>query len=172
MPSVHASTGKEKLSKVIHWVNLRARMQLPESKICFGNLISVVDVKVNMDDTNDESYGIVRRMKDALRNVNITKIQNTEEHFKFLENSWMEDGEYMEFSSLCNFSVYEIDFGWGKPLFFGIYPHCFDNAVMFSDTKDERGIDAWIALHKEDMAKFETDLVLLAHLSSARFSRM
>ncbi|KAG6654850.1 hypothetical protein CIPAW_05G174300 [Carya illinoinensis] len=74
------------------------------------------------------------------------------------------------FTSLCRFPTYEADFGWGKPIWIGSARLLFKNLVTFFDTKEGNGIEIWINLEEEDMAKFEVDKELLAYVSSGKIS--
>ena len=67
-------------------------------------------------------------------------------------------------TSLCWFPLYEADFGWGKPSWVTTANMTFKNLVSFFDTKSGDGIEAWIILKEEDMAKLETDEELFAYL--------
>ena len=62
--------------------------------------------------------------------------------------------------------IYEVDFGWGKPIWVGRVSLPFKNVVVFIDTKSGGGIEAWVNLNEEDMAKFESDTNLLAYVST------
>jgi shikimate O-hydroxycinnamoyltransferase len=46
----------------------------------------------------------------------------------------------------------------------------FPNLVTFFDRKSGSGVEVWINLDEEDMAKFEVDKELLAHVSSPKVS--
>ncbi|CAK7345068.1 unnamed protein product [Dovyalis caffra] len=68
------------------------------------------------------------------------------------------------FSSWCKFPFYEADFGWGKPIWSS--PALKLNRVaIFLDTKDGKGIEAWIGLSKDDMVKFEKNPSILTYAS-------
>jgi shikimate O-hydroxycinnamoyltransferase len=73
------------------------------------------------------------------------------------------------FTSLCNFPIYEIDFGWGKPAWVTSASFTFNNLVSFFDTKSGDGIEAWINLKEEEMGKLENDEELLAYVSPNSF---
>ncbi|KAJ6408563.1 hypothetical protein OIU84_011816 [Salix udensis] len=69
------------------------------------------------------------------------------------------------FSSWCKFPFYEADFGWGKPI--RLSPALqLNRVVIFLDTADGEGIEAWISLSKEDMVMFEQHLESLPMLLS------
>ena len=60
---------------------------------------------------------------------------------------------FFVFASLCSFPKDEVDFGWGEPAFVGATALPFRNVVAFFDTKYGDGIEAWVNLEEEDMAK-------------------
>ena len=69
------------------------------------------------------------------------------------------------FTSLCRFPLYEADFGWGKPIWVGSAARCFKNLVGYMDDKTAHGIEAYICLKPEEMAKLEADKEFLALVS-------
>lgn len=54
--------------------------------------------------------------------------------------------DYIGFSSLCNFWLYEADFGWGKPIWVSsgeASGSIFMNLGILFDTRFGDGIEAW-----------------------------
>jgi len=78
---------------------------------------------------------------------------------------------YIAFTSWCNFGLYDIDFGWGKPIWVSLVGSSgnsktvFSNLVMLMDTRSGDGIEAWVSLDKEDMVVLGQDKELLAFAS-------
>ncbi|KAK8659517.1 hypothetical protein V6N13_029717 [Hibiscus sabdariffa] len=68
------------------------------------------------------------------------------------------------FTSLCRFPLYEADFGWGKPIWAGSGDREMKNVTTFMDTITGDGIEAWITLSEEEMAKFDSDEELLKYI--------
>lgn len=69
-------------------------------------------------------------------------------------------------SSWCGKPFYEVDFGWGFPVWMGSPLHTIYNNVVFVilvDSKDGEGIEAWVSLPKQDMHVFVRDPDLLAY---------
>lgn len=63
-------------------------------------------------------------------------------------------------SSWCGMSFYEVDFGWGVPVW--VAPDSVDKTqVVLMDAKDGEGVEAWVTLPETDMAAFEHDDELL-----------
>jgi len=153
--------------------NLRTRLDPPLSENYFGN-ISANTVAVFPWDTEVGFDGIVVPVRDAIKQVNMNYVKilkenggqttfSLENYEKFIRGEVV----YLAFTSLCRFPVYEADFGWGEPVWVGSAKLYYKNLVTFLDTKSGNGIEAWINLDEEDMAKFEIDKELLAYVSSA-----
>ena len=68
-------------------------------------------------------------------------------------------------SSWCKFPVYEIDFGWGKPIWVSNGVFSPTNTIVLGDTKCGTGIEAWVTLNAQVMALFEQDEELLSFAS-------
>lgn len=76
------------------------------------------------------------------------------------------------FTSWCRFPFYEIDFGWGKPVWMSRI-HAPYEATFLLDTQDGDGIEAWVSFKKQDMPLFlrhiEDDLLAFtSHLRSSQ----
>lgn len=108
-------------------------------------------------------------MRDAIRNLSgdqyVAKLSEGDKLLNFMKEraKGVNTGEVVSFSftSLCGFPLYEADFGWGKPIWVGSASLTFKNLVVFLDTRSGDGIEAWINLKLEDMAKLEADKELL-----------
>ncbi|CAH8337107.1 unnamed protein product [Eruca vesicaria subsp. sativa] len=76
------------------------------------------------------------------------------------------DRDIYTMSSWCGKPFYEVDFGWGSPVWTGSASHTiYDNTVfiVLMDSKDGEGVEAWISLPAEDMFVFVHDQELLAY---------
>ncbi|KAK1392165.1 Transferase, Chloramphenicol acetyltransferase-like domain protein [Heracleum sosnowskyi] len=68
-------------------------------------------------------------------------------------------------TSMCNMGQYELDFGWGKPVWFYYCNLNLVNFISLSDTGAGGGIQAIVSLSEQEMAIFENDPELLAFAS-------
>ncbi|KAH7570429.1 hypothetical protein ACOSP7_018561 [Xanthoceras sorbifolium] len=158
---------------VLHAVNLRPRFEPPLPDYSFGNLYRIAVTVPSAEDIEDDdqeqaAYRLIAQMRDSISKVDkefVKKLQERSEHLDFLNDMTerFNRGEIVPFNitSLCRFPLYEADFGWGKPVWVGSVSLAFNNVVTFMDTASGDGIEAWINLKEEDMAKLEVDEQLL-----------
>ncbi|VVA98936.1 unnamed protein product [Arabis nemorensis] len=68
-------------------------------------------------------------------------------------------------TSWCGKPFYEVDFGWGSPVWTGLAskPEQDVVVVVLLDSKDGEGVEAWISLPEQDMSVFLRDQDLLAY---------
>ncbi|KAJ0093993.1 hypothetical protein Patl1_25174 [Pistacia atlantica] len=128
--------------------------------------------------TGEECHGLVTKFREAKRKLD-------KDYMKNLQNGVFEDFGLREglnerlnredmvqfcFTSLCRFPLYETDFGWGRPIWVTVGGLACSNLAILFDTKGGDGIEAWVHLKEEDMAKFEADEELLSFVSPASFN--
>ncbi|KAH7515590.1 hypothetical protein FEM48_Zijuj10G0042700 [Ziziphus jujuba var. spinosa] len=162
-----------KLYNMLHSVNLRPRFEPPLPENSFGNIFRIAVTAPTYLSSGEECYGLAREVREEIRKIDkeyVKKLQQYgDEHLDFMKKGgekFMRD-ELMTFSftSLCRFPVYEADFGWGKPMWVGSPALTFKNLVVFMDTKIGDGIEAYISLKEEHMAKLEGDQEFLTFVS-------
>ncbi|KAK1400324.1 HXXXD-type acyl-transferase family protein [Heracleum sosnowskyi] len=76
-----------------------------------------------------------------------------------------EDVDHYGCTSWCNFEYYELDFGWGKPVWVSnvaVDGDVLMNFIILIDTRCDRGIEAWVTLDEQEMNILEQDPDLLA----------
>ncbi|XP_047963567.1 stemmadenine O-acetyltransferase-like [Salvia hispanica] len=144
-----------KIYTVQHAINLRTRTDPPLPEYHFGNIFRMAIAKPAVGGSGVE---LVRRVREAIEAV------EGGEHLGSLKEKMgqVDKGELVSFSftSLCRLPVYEADFGWGKPVWVGSPGLSYKNSVIFKDTRNGDGIEAWVSLKRDDMEKFEADLEL------------
>ncbi|XP_054807577.1 stemmadenine O-acetyltransferase-like [Prosopis cineraria] len=166
--------GTQKTYAVVHTVNLRPRMEPPLPPDSFGNYYRFTMTFIPTLENEEEcNYGIlfVKQVREQMKKIDkdyVRRIQEgTNEHLDFLKdisNRVLVKREMVSFNftSLCRLPLYDADFGWGKPTWVGSPALTFKNLVVFIDTKNGGGIEVYIGLTVEDMAKFEADKELFA----------
>lgn len=95
---------------------------------------------------DDISLGtLAARMRDALMNL-CEFARNVEgEKWLLMAGKIGVDGEHSmddayTFSSWCKHPVYDVDFGWGKPVWFSTAVYPYKNNVVMMDCKDGEGL--------------------------------
>lgn len=167
--------GAKKLHIVFHAVNLRTRMDPPLPEHSFGNISWPTSAILSSETGQALSQGLVGKLRAAIGKVNNDFVKTLQEdndpanRVREIAGKFRgEDTVIFIFSSLCRFPLYVIDFGWGKPIWVAwVNSPPFTNTAFFLDTKCGDGIEAWLTLKDEDMAKFECDdeIRILGYLS-------
>ncbi|KAJ7957623.1 vinorine synthase-like [Quillaja saponaria] len=161
-----------KKTTLMQAVNLRKRMipSLPEKSV--GNMVwnFMVYTKENSE---VELHDLVSKQKEALMELCNKYVENFsgEKWFSLIMES-MEELRPMycdenqvvyKFASWCRFPLYEIDFGWGKPIWVSTIGCEYKNSIVLMDTRNGDGIEAFVNLEKQDMAIFECDKDILSY---------
>ncbi|GAA0141545.1 hypothetical protein LIER_35414 [Lithospermum erythrorhizon] len=159
----------KKHSLLTHIVNLRKKLEPNLSEYSIGNFIWVSNAKLlrNNDQTEEELSSLVRKIRESISIINgelVKKFQNGDEGHVLMRESLKEIEEYasMEggvdhygFTSWCKLGFYEVDFGWGKPIWVsGIGASDYSvymNFIVLMDTKCGEGVEAWVTLDERDM---------------------
>ena len=175
MASTQSKEDSHIINSILHAVNLRTRTDPPLSYDYFGN-ISRFAISVPSRDTEKGFYGIIKPMREAIEKIDadfVKLLQHGDVYLNYIKDrtsSFVKrETVTFSFTSLCNFPIYEIDFGWGKPAWVTSASFTFNNLVSFFDTKSGDGIEVWINLKEEEMGKLENDEELLAYVSPNSF---
>ncbi|KAI8528056.1 hypothetical protein RHMOL_Rhmol12G0121500 [Rhododendron molle] len=175
MASAHSENDPNKIYTLLHAVNLRTRANPPLPDHYFGNISRIAITVPSMIDGRPKCYEIVNQVRGEIGKVDeeyVRMLGEGDNHLNTLKEkaSMFTKGEMvsLNFTSLCRFPLYDADFGWGKPVWVSTAPMPFKNLVVFMDTHSGDGIEAWVNLKAEDMAKFEADEELLAFVSSTK----
>ncbi|KAH6819442.1 hypothetical protein C2S51_003045 [Perilla frutescens var. frutescens] len=145
----------------IHAVNLRPRRSpeaIPEQMFgnCFRRTIAFSEAE-----EEDDDYELVVKLRWAIARIDDDYIRKLEEgeHMDVLRGSvdLLKNGEVelCSFSSWRRFPVYEVDFGWGKPVWVCTTTLPYKNLVVLMSTPCGEGIEAWANMVEEDMKVFE-----------------
>ena len=157
-------------------VNLRNRTVPPLPENSIGNLFWTLPVTIE-EGNNSEFHELISTMKrvtTSFYDETIPRIKGDEEGYSLVFESMKERGEIIKnvsdvdrywCSSWCRFPIYDMDFGWGKPVWVtsGAVPSI--NLIVFEDTKCGNGIQASVTLDPKVMAFFERDEELMSFAS-------
>lgn len=167
----------EKQTLVTHTVNMRRRAVPPFPESTIGNLLwvaaAVITEKVNIAD-------IVSCLREAISKADGEFVKNLQGEGGLMRLCEMmkqnrsklaisNEMDYIGFTSWCNFGLYDVDFGWGKPSWVSVVGFAkpkslFINSVLLMDTP-EKGIEAWMFLGEDDIVLLEHDEELLSYAS-------
>ncbi|KAK6148130.1 hypothetical protein DH2020_019042 [Rehmannia glutinosa] len=149
----------------VHAVNMRPRAnpQIPEH--AFGNCWRPGFAFL------EDDCDIVNKLRDAIREIDegyVNKVQNGE-YLRLLSKSVDlvkgDDVEICNFSSWCRFPMYEVDFGWGKPVWVCTTTLPFKNLVILMSTPCGGGIEAWVNVPHDELNMLQTHYDLLGSVT-------
>ncbi|KAJ7950508.1 Vinorine synthase-like [Quillaja saponaria] len=153
-----------------HATNLRARMNPPLPANAIGNLIRPSSMLFKGNET--ELHELVANIRKQLAEFNdemANKLKG-DEGSDLICRLLMESGGLlssmtnMTSTSLCQLPLYNLDFGWGNPVWV-TSPLYLPNVILLLRTKQGDAIEAWITLEENVMALVERDEELLAFAS-------
>ncbi|KAJ4715304.1 vinorine synthase-like [Melia azedarach] len=166
--ALNKRSGTHKPNLIRHIVNLRRRIKPPIADYCMGNIIWPANALCTEEEGDLD--GLVIKLREAIELINgdfVKSLQGDEGFVNYRKaahdvhevSSKAED--MVTFTSWCNGGFYNIDFGWGKPVWLSFFqdesPPAFMNLVILMDTRLGDGIEALMSLREEDMAFLESD---------------
>ncbi|KAJ1392448.1 Transferase [Sesbania bispinosa] len=162
--------------------NLRSRMVPPLPEKSIGNWVwSFPVLREKAGET--ELHELVTKMREGLSEFcdkNVKKFGDFSFVCEFLKNATSvrkrkEDTlngsediakpSLFYFASWCRLPTYEVDFGWGKPIWVTSVCSPVRNSVILMDTKNGNGIEALVNMEEQDLAILECDEKLLQYAS-------
>ncbi|KAI3706131.1 hypothetical protein L1987_76389 [Smallanthus sonchifolius] len=160
MAAFEEKTDSWKPSLLSHVVNLRKRLvstNLSENSI--GNLIFIASAKCDME-SQTALHDLVGKVRDGVSNISgefVKKLQG-DKGVEVIEEALKDMKDcvnYIGFTSWCKMGFYEVDFGWGKPIWVcgsvNDGSPVFMNFVVLIDTQNGDGIEAWVSMDEEEM---------------------
>lgn len=173
--STDQSASRDRKSTLVtHAVNLRRKARPPLPDHLVGNIIYHANALCGDEDELD---GLVCQLREAIAKLDadfVKSLQGAEGFSNLLKAVKDEEKLYSDventitFTSSCSFRFYDIDFGWGKPVwvsvsgFGGSIISLSTSLVILMSTRPGDGVEAWVSLLEEYMHLLETDQQLLA----------
>ncbi|KAK9757083.1 hypothetical protein RND81_01G138600 [Saponaria officinalis] len=154
-----------KIVGAVQTVGLRAVNTSSIPGDCFGNLVWPAIAHTSTD-TEINYTEAIAKLRTAVKQVDksyLSKLHTDESLLEYIKvsnsisNVSNGEVEFCHFSSCIWFPFYEINFGWGTPIWFSPAALPFENDVMFLSTKCGQGIEAWVNVLEQDAAMFEQD---------------
>ncbi|KAL2529893.1 HXXXD-type acyl-transferase family protein [Forsythia ovata] len=145
-------------------VNIRERTIPPLPKYSCGNF-SVLSLTECTEEQcqNMEFQAFVRFLSNGIDKTLAACANILSDHtpidtaLESISKSYMNDTNLVWFTDWSKFRFYQVDFGWGKPIWTSIANPSTKNYILLMDNKGSDGIEAWIFLEKKDMDFFEQD---------------
>ncbi|TMW86954.1 hypothetical protein EJD97_020655 [Solanum chilense] len=161
--AARANSSSYKPSSLSLPVNLRPILNPPLETRTIGNIISFIKVDTMSEDemTIGRVVREIRKGKDELKQEGDVK----KEKLVSLWNEWIHSIELYRSSSVCNYPLNNLDFGWGKPNRVTIPVFGVANTCMFMDNLSGDGIEVIIVLPEKDVTQFENSKELLQFAS-------
>ncbi|PON47717.1 Transferase [Parasponia andersonii] len=155
-----ASPKKIVLTRTMN-VRNRAEPPLPENLV--GNVVAIVAAETT--ERKPELSHLVTELRKGIREFSEDKAKNLrgdvfqgiKEAGELIGRDNTTDGLFL--TSFCNFDLYTVDFGWGKPIWVTIPVATHQpNVVTLIDTSGG-GVEAWVTLSKPEMVTFSRMLL-------------
>ncbi|KAL8136266.1 acyltransferase-like [Apium graveolens] len=157
-----SNSGVYKKSFLCQAVNMRPMLDPPLPLTSLGNFISFNPVPTSTENETELNL-LVKRLRKGKMQLRGSK--GMDEHIAgpILEKYVKSNHVYYGFTSFCNFPVYEMDFGWGRPVRATVVDMPVVNSIIMMDTLSGDGIKAIVGLEEKEMEIFETDKELLTY---------
>ncbi|OWM70692.1 hypothetical protein CDL15_Pgr014365 [Punica granatum] len=174
------NNGLRRPSVFTHLVNIRKRMNPP----FWGPLGSSLWLAAahykgttkSHDGTEDVLPSLVGELRGAISKVDGEFVSGLRQDKSLISSSFekvlgvglSEYGhgvDHFVCSSWCKFGFYDIDFGWGRPIWVSPVWECkmmFFNSIFLVDTRSGEGIEAWVIMDEQEMALLQEDPELRA----------
>ncbi|KAL8107479.1 hypothetical protein AgCh_024045 [Apium graveolens] len=163
--SIAASQSGFSPSVLIQPADMRARLMIPNSAV--GNFYwwFMTQVRNEGEMTLHALNNQIKKRKMELRNMDLSTMDDAKllglTVMEFIKQKY----EIYMCSSLCNFPLNKVDFGWGKPIKVSLAEGGWPNKFVLMDTPNGDGIEAMVSLDEETMSRFESDENILTSAS-------
>jgi shikimate O-hydroxycinnamoyltransferase len=178
MAASRAISGSPKPSILVEAVDLRSRTKPPMSYDSPGNAFWWATALVNPMGTKTELPELAEILNGvtALFDSDYTETLQGEDGFETMteycnqleELFSLEKPDIFAFTCWSYFGFTQTNFGWGEPIWVGLMGKvgpAFRNLTVLIETRDRKGIEAWVTLDEERMTLLERDPEFLAFAS-------
>ncbi|KAH0648376.1 hypothetical protein KY285_033624 [Solanum tuberosum] len=164
--AAQANSSSFKPSMLVLAVNLRPILDPPLPTRAIGNIVSIIKLETMSEDemTICRMVSEIRKAKDELKKEDHVKENKLVSLWSEL-SSMGNELELYRGSSVCNYPLNNLDFGWGKPSRVTIPVIGIGNSFIFMDNQSGDGIEAIVALPEKDVTRFENSKELLEFAS-------
>ncbi|KAL0397398.1 UNVERIFIED_CONTAM: Stemmadenine O-acetyltransferase [Sesamum calycinum] len=129
-----------------HMVNIRSRAS-SYLENAFGNGCFLCAAELGHDQYSWTLPELVSKLRRAIRTIDDEYIRETEREDRYLSDLGTlcnlvseEEADGFLFSSWCRFPTYEVDFGWGKPVWVCTTALLVNHLVILTSTRDGMGL--------------------------------
>ncbi|KAL8483343.1 hypothetical protein ACS0TY_026150 [Phlomoides rotata] len=166
-----AKHGKSRSSLIGQVINVRERTIPPLSKHSCGTWV----VETFLEFTAEESQGMDKNFAGMALKMRDVIVQGVRDCARILSDKefgrWLIVDMFLEgakkaespdykaifITDFSKFGEYEVDFGFGKPVWISMAAVPLEDHFILLNTKNNDGIEAWVYLHESDMPFFEQD---------------
>ncbi|KAM0064862.1 putative vinorine synthase [Helianthus debilis subsp. tardiflorus] len=154
-------------------VNFRRRAVPPLPNDSVGNLIGGA-VAICFPGRQLDLPTMMGKLRESIAKINSAHIDSQKgekghetinERLRTLNQimDMIKEGNGIIASSLLNIGIYDVDFGWGKPIWFYAMNAGGDRLLNMNETPKGDGVEAILTLSHEEMKIFEHDPELLSY---------
>ncbi|KAK4414171.1 Tabersonine-19-hydroxy-O-acetyltransferase [Sesamum alatum] len=151
-------------SVAFHPVNLRGRVPALTER-SFGNVFQMTHAE-NAGETNWTR--LVEKLRAAFGKIDneYVKMLSGEKGCEIAKENFQGISKFLAtgnvavllFSSYCRFPIYEVDFGWGKPVWVSSASFSIKDMIMlFDSVVSPGGIEVWIVMVDHEMERLRRD---------------
>ncbi|XP_059638879.1 stemmadenine O-acetyltransferase-like [Cornus florida] len=158
----------QKTFAATHAVSLRTRISPSLPDHAMGNIWGYAHTLL-MSKDEIKFADVVNEVRSAIRKFDsdyVKGLQIGDGYLDYLkrtaENFCEREVEFCKFSSWLRFPVYEVDYGWGKPVWVCPTTLPFKNVIILMSTSCGEGIEAWVNMLEDDITRLEFDHKLLS----------
>ncbi|KAH6801119.1 hypothetical protein C2S52_001583 [Perilla frutescens var. hirtella] len=144
-----------------HVVSIRSRTVPPIPDHTFGNCFTFASAFVSSGEEDNDEVKYMSKLRAAIRTVDndyINKvIIKNDSYFQTRDEIVVNlfGARNYNFTSWRRFPVYDVDFGWGKPVWVSTTPMPYANLVVLMDTPSGDGIEVWVTINPNEADFFQ-----------------